>query len=201
MSRSPQSVQAELLALSPPGYTRSADSVWATQLLPAATEGALFEATAEEMLREIDPRTAAYLLPDWTILFGPDPYGIDTNGLSPAQRQVYDYQRLVQRGGQSVAFFVGLAAAQGVAITITQARQTVYGTAQYGANVYCESPAQFVWRVDVALPPPPVIEAVYGTAHYGDCYGGTRPLSGVERTIKALAPAHTLPVFYYTGSE
>lgn len=196
MSRTPPALQAELLILSPPGYTRESDSVWAKQLLPAATEAALFESTAEAMISEIDPRSAFYTLPDWHALFGRDPYGVDTSGMSTAQLQSYYYQRLVDRGGQSVMFFVGLAAAFGVAITITEARQTVYGKAIYGANVYSSSPNQFMWRVN--LPPTFSARAGYGTAQYGDDYG-TITASPVVPLIKALAPAHTLPIFSYAS--
>lgn len=196
MSRPPLAIQAEMLALSLPGYTRSTDSIWAAQLLPAATEAAHFEATAEAMATEIDPRSAFYMLTDWQKLFGPDPYGIDTIGMSTAQRQAYYYQRLLDRGGQSIAFFVGLGAALGETISITESPQTVYGTAVYGRNVYCESPNQFMWRVN--LPPAYMARATYGSARYGDCYGTITP-NPVVPLIKALAPAHTLPVFSYAS--
>lgn len=176
MSRSPQVVQAEMLALSPPGYTRSLESVWAAQLLAAATEASLFEGAAEEMAAEIDPRTAVNLLPDWQALFGADPYGIDISALDTAQLQAYFYQRLVNRGGQSVSFFEGIGAALGVTVALAEVQQTVFGDAVFGGSIYCETPAQFQWSVALS--------------------GGTPTAQAlVAATIQDLAALHTLPVF------
>lgn len=197
MSRSPQIVQQEMLALSPPGYATDPESIWGRQLLPAATEGALIEQIGEALHAEIDPRSSFYLLQDWQAEFGTDPYEVDTTGMSTAQLQAYLYERLTQKGGQSRAFYIAMAAAFGITITITECRQTKYGAAIYGRDVYCESPNQFQWLV--SLPETDVSRPVYGTAQYGDDYG-TIIESPVVPLIKALAPAHTQPVFFYTES-
>jgi uncharacterized protein YmfQ (DUF2313 family) len=187
-----------MLALTPPGdgLPKAADSNWGIQLLPQATEISRLEAEAEEMFSEIDPRQTYYLLPEWEAEFGPDPYGVVTSGFNTAQMQAYLYQRLTRLGGQSVGYFIALAALFGVTITITEYQQFVYDQARYGAARYVNTPQQFVWTVN--LPNSLLVAACYGSARYGDRYSSFVP-NPVAAIIAAQAPAHTQPIFSYTG--
>ncbi|WP_298283132.1 putative phage tail protein [Acidocella sp.] len=196
--RSPEDVQAEALALSPPGqaFPRDPASNWGKMLLPLAKELSRVEGLAEALLHEIDPRQAQYLLAEWAALVGPDPYGRDISGYSTGQMQAYLYQRLVSLGGQSRAFYLAVAAALGVTITIEEFQTTIYGAAVYGSAIYSETPVQFYWRVTV--PASPVTNAVYGSARYGDPYGSVEQ-NPIVPVIQSLAPAHTIPIFSYTG--
>lgn len=190
-------VQAEMLLLPHEGahLPREVDSIWASMLLPQAAEISRWEGQAEAMVSEIDPRQSAYLLPEWEALMGPDPYGRVTVGLSTGQLQAYLYQRLTRRGSPTPAYFVALAASLGVSITVTEQQQTIYGVARYGQR-YLSTPNQFQWLV--TLPAEQVDAAEYGSARYGDCYGNFSQ-NPVQPVITAQAPAHTLPVFSYTG--
>ncbi len=131
MSRAPAIIQAEMQALSPPGYSRSPDAVWGKQLQPAAAEAALIEQMGDALHGEIDPRQTAYLLPEWEAEFGADPYGVDTSNMITPQLQAYLYQRLTSRGGQSKQFYIDIANAMGVSITISESVVTVYDEAVY----------------------------------------------------------------------
>ncbi len=194
--RSTAAIQSEMLALSPPGYSRSPDSVWAKQLLAAAAEGSLIEQMGDALHGEIDPRQAKYLLAEWEALFGPDPYGVDTGSMNTTQLQAYLYQRLVNRGGQSRAFFIGLAAALGVSISITEFVVTRYDEFVYDEFVYCEDPAQFQWIV--TLPKTQIVTEVYDQFVYDEPWQSFTP-SPIVPIFTALKPAHTQLVFSYTG--
>lgn len=195
MSRTPATVQAEMLALKPPGrLSRRPDSNFGMMLLPQATEISRWEGEAEAMIPEIDPRRCFYTLPDWEAEMGPDPYGVDTSGFDTGQMQQYLYQRLTMKGGQSPAYYEALAASFGVMITITEIQQSIYGGARYGSR-YCNSPNQFAWLV--TMPETTTSYARYGSARYGDRYSSYTP-NPVQAIIAAQAPAHTQPVFSYT---
>jgi uncharacterized protein YmfQ (DUF2313 family) len=198
--RTAAAVQAEALALSPPGkaYPKTSDSYWGRMLLPLATELSRVEGLVETLPVEIDPRQADYLLPEWKALFGPDPYGRDISNLSTAQWQAYLYQQLTMKGGQSPAFYEALAASMGVQISITEYQLPVYGdpNSVYDEVEYTDPGAVFCWTL--TLPSQAGTDAEYGTAQYGDPYGSFE-INQVQPVIEALAPLHTTPIFSYTG--
>ncbi len=196
MSRSPAIIQAEMQALSPPGYSRSPDAMWGKQLAPAAAEASLIEQMGEVLHREIDPRQSIYLLPEWQAEFGADPYGVDTSSMITPQLQAYLYQRLINRGGQSRAFYIALAASLGVPISITEFIVTRYEAAVYDTADYVEPPAQFQWIV--TLPATQITTGVYDDLQYDEA-SETIAQSPIASILTALAPAHTQVIFSYTG--
>ncbi len=196
MSRAPGTVQAEMLGLSPIGYSRDPASVWGKQLLAPATEGSLIEQMGEVLHHEIDPRASIYLLPEWQAEFGADPYGVDTSNMITPQLQSYLYQRLINRGGQSRGFYSDLAASLGVPIGITEFTVTRYDQAVYDDGVYVEPPAQFQWLV--TLPATQTTVGVYDDLRYDEA-SETIAQSPIQSILSALAPAHTQVIFSYTG--
>jgi uncharacterized protein YmfQ (DUF2313 family) len=185
---------AQLLALLPPGValSRDAGSPLAGLLGVTAAELARVEARGGQALIEAVPDTTDELLPDWERAFGlPDP----CLGAAPtvAQRRARLVQQVTASRGQSRAFFIGLAATLGYAITITE-------FAEYTCELDCEQPVhdtpwRFAWRV--GLPQNQVAEFT--------CLDGCEtPLAVwgetvVECVFRALAPAHTLVFFAYGG--
>lgn len=196
MSRSPTIIQAEMQALSPPGYSRSPDAVWGKQLGPAAAEASLIEQMGEVLHHEIDPRQSIYLLPEWQAEFGADPYGVDTSAMITPELQAYLYQRLINRGGQSRAFYIALAESLGVSISITEFVVTRYDQAVYDDGAYVEPPAQFQWLV--TLPATETTIGVYDALQYDEA-SETIAQSPIASIISGLAPAHTQVIFSYTG--
>lgn len=199
MSRSPDEVQADLLALAPQGWVwphlaqSAPESQFETLFKPLAQGIAEVEATAEAMMAEIDPRTANLLLTDFERVLGPDPCGRDPSTLSLEQRRQLAHQRWTARGGASIAYFVGLAAKRGVAITISENRVSQAGELVAGEELI-EPPDQFIWTVNLALLGETLFVADDGQA--GDrLYDLT--LSDVECDIRRLKPAHTEVVFNY----
>jgi len=195
MSRSEQAVHQELLSLLPSGWVwpRGADSNIAAMLAPMAGEIAVLEATAQAMMEEVDPRTAVACLPDFERVLGADPCGRDPSSMSLPDRQRLAHQRWTARGGQSIPYYIALAAKHGVGITIEEAHTSQAGVLRAGDELV-ESPEQFVWVVKLALGTWEVFRA-------GESGGGDRlydyDLSDIECDIRRAKPAHTEVVFRY----
>lgn len=197
MSRSLPDVLDALLGYLPPSslWTRDPTSMTAAMLLPMASAWVDFEVSAEAMLPESDPRSAVKLLPDYERVLGPDPCGRDTMALTVGQRQQLAWQRWTARGGQSIAYFTNLAAQLGVAITIEETICSCCGD-ECGVEL-AVTPEQFVWTVH--LPQTEIAYAYAGDAECGD-YLSTFTPNLVQCPIARDAPAHTIPVFSYTGA-
>ncbi len=198
MSRAADQVLAYLLSdLVPPGsiWPRDPDSWLAELLYPWAAELARVEASMEALLEESDPRSASNLLSDYERVLGPDPAGRDSGALTLGERRQLAYQRWVARGGASVAFFVALAAALGVAITITEIRRRPAGVLRAGQSLISH-PEQFVWVVKLAQTSVTRFRA--GASRAGDALGKLRH-SFIENVLRTYKPAHTTVVFSYRG--
>lgn len=196
MSRSAEDAHQELMGLLPPGWIMPSagdGSLLGAILAAPARMFAEIEAVAEEMIEQIDPRTATHTLDDFERVLGPDPCGRDTAGMSVADRQQLAHQRWTARGGQSIAYFVALAARRGVAITIEEVRLTRAGSARAGDRVV-NHPSQFNWVIRLPL-------GRWRSARAGRSVASDRTydftLSDIECDIRRLKPAHTEVFFRY----
>lgn len=161
-----------------------------------------------ELVTEAYPRTTVELLPDWERVTGlPDP--CNTAEQTTAERQAALQVRLTARGGQSRAYFIGLAATLGFDITITEFEPADCTSAcdstlwtDEATVADCESACnaslrtegwRFVWQVNA--PAVTVFEA--------DCTSACNdPLrwwgnSALECLLRRLSPAHTFVLFSY----
>lgn len=183
------------LGLGPPGTAlpREPDSAWGRFLRPLSDEQARVEASAEALRPEVDPRRADALLPDFERVLGDDPCLGPAAELPFAIRQSLAHQRWTARGGASRAFFVGLAAALGVTITIEESVPFETGEAESGDEMVPED-GRFEWIV--FLPATQLIEFESGVAESGDAMGDFVP-SPLECLIRRHAPAHTTVYFRY----
>jgi uncharacterized protein YmfQ (DUF2313 family) len=155
------------------------------------------EMGAEALMDETDPRKANRLLTDFERCLGPDPCGRDSGSLNVAQRQQLAHQRWTARGGQSIPYFVQLAARLGVSITIDEFWPSRAGGLRAGQRLQPEG-CQFVWRVNI----PGLVTVVNfraGASRAGDSLGSFA-VSSIECEIRRLKPAHTVVVFSYGGS-
>lgn len=199
MSRSKDQAQTGLVRHAPSGWVwphcaqAAPPSLFETLFRPLAAGLAAVELTAEQMMEEIDPRTATLLLPDFERVLGPDPCGRDPSTMSLEQRRQLAHQRWTARGGASIPYFTALAARRGVAITIVENRTTQADAAQAGDELI-ESPEQFAWTVELALLGETV--AKVGEAQAGDLLLDII-LSDVECDIRRAKPAHTEVAFRY----
>ena len=112
MALSASDYRDQLQGLLPAGPAWPTDDASAlTKLLNGlAVELARVDTRADDMLAESDPRTAYETLADWEIDAGlPDACWILYGGTSVASRRAALVMRLTSRGGQSPAYFTGLA--------------------------------------------------------------------------------------------
>jgi len=186
----------QLQGLLPPGpaWPKDADSVITRLLHGLAAELARVDGRAQQLVEEADPRTTAELLADWERVSGlPDTCAVALGGAqTTAQRRAALLTRLTTVGGQSASYFIGLAAALGYAITVTEFREH---TVEDDVEHPLYGPAwNFAWQVNAALDTVNEI-TVNDTVEDPLATWGNELL---ECVIERLAPAHTLVLFSYT---
>lgn len=186
----------QLQALLPPGPAWSTDpGASITQLLAGLSgELARVDGSAVALLEEADPRTTAELFLDWERVAGlPDACAEAFGGeQTMQQRRAALIGRLTTLGGQSPAYFVGLAAALGYAITITEFSVfTVDSTVD--ESLYDDAWI-FAWQVNAALNTITNFD-VDSTVDDPLAAWGNELL---ECVISRLKPAHTLVIFSYS---
>lgn len=186
----------QLQALLPPGPAWSRDDAATVTHLLAGLSQELerVDGRAWQVLEEADPRTVAELFADWERVAGlPDSCAVAFGGTpTVAQRRAALVGRLTTLGGQSPAYYVGLAAALGYAITVTEFHEyTVNDDVDY--SIYGAA-WNFAWQVNAALNT--VTEfTVESTVDDPLAAWGNALL---ECVINRLKPAHTAVLFSYT---
>ncbi len=195
MSRTSSTILQNLFSKLPIGWAlRYRGGVMGVILGAIAEAIADAEAAAEAMMNETDPRLADKLLSDFERCLGPDPCGRDKDGLSVQQRRQLAFQRWTARGGQSIPYFVSVAAALGVTITIEEFWPSGAGVLRAGQRLRPDG-SQFVWRVNI----PGVVTVTKfraGASRAGHRLGSFE-VSAIECVLRRYKPAHTTLVFKY----
>lgn len=190
---------ALLQALLPPGAALARDpAANLTALLQAFADGlAPVDQAMNTLYDEADPRTTLALLPDWERVAAlPDPV-IGGAYQSVEERRDWLAMRLTSVGGQSIAYFVGLAASLGAAITITEFQPFGCGLGQCGRDQIGSDDSIFLqWQVN--MPSPPVYLFQCGLSSCGDPLGYDRP-GVIEALFARYKPVHTTLIFNYEG--
>ena len=145
------------------------------------------------LLSDAFPVAPVELLPEWEATLGlPDPCA----GVSPTvqQRQQQVNARFVASGGQSVPYFVTLAANLGYAVTITEFAPFRVGVSSVGEALSNGAAWENAWQVNA-----PTFTIEYFTVGR-DAVG--EPLAQWGNTVlqcemQRLAPAHTTVTFRY----
>lgn len=193
--------RAQLGQLLPPGRAWTAPRGGTLDGLLWAWADAFSRAEARvlRLLDEADPNSALELLADWEKTTGlPDAcFGAPD---SITERQVAAAQRITGTGGQSRAFFVGLAALLGYTVAIEEHRPARCGD-RIGVLTYGQ-PWRHVWRVHVL---PLSDELPEGQFRVAQARIGSRVgvrLRGwgaldLECLIRRHAPAHSKVLFTY----
>lgn len=142
---------------------------------------------------EAFPAAASEMLADWEQAYGlPD--GCGSDGDSTAQRRAALLARIAERGGQSRAYFIAVAAALGFTVTIEEIRPFRAGISTAGDPAY-GSDWIFTWRM--RAPETTVIPFQAGISAAGDplrSWGNDR----LECVIGRIKPAHTTVLFAYS---
>jgi len=202
MSRSPAVIMSCVFMIQPSGWALPADpnSMWANFLSPMCAAWSAIEAQAAQFATEIDPRTSVLLIPEWEQLLGPDPCGRDLLATTLQAKQSLNYQRLTSRGGQSIPYFVALAASLGETATIQEATWSRFGMMRFGATGARFAPPsnQFNWSVQLAQRV--VTKFRFGASQFSDRFGSFTA-SMAQCPITHAAPAHTVVTFNYSGTE
>lgn len=197
MSRSQASILQSLIGKLPRGFALgNRGGVLDTILDAIAKLLVTSESDAEQLMAEIDPRTANALLPDFERVLGPDPCGRDLGNQSLQQRQRRAHQRWIAQGGASIPYFIKLAESLGHVIEIEEFWPSIAGGLQAGQALIAEG-EQFTWRVKLQL----ISEWVFtaGVNQAGQPLGGVE-ISDIECELRRLKPAHTQLVFSYIGA-
>lgn len=187
---------AQLMALLPPGPALPREPGCRLERLfwPMAEEFARLDARAESLLRETDPGAAEEMLADYERVLGEDPC-IGPAGRLPIEvRRALAHQRWTARGAATPAYFIGLAAALGVGITITESQPFECGVSSCDDELIAEA-GRFEWIVTITAPAL-LMEFEVGVADVSTPLGDFAR-SPVECLIRRAAPAHTSVYFSY----
>ena len=185
--------------LLPPGAAwPTEDDSDLTRLLSAmADELARIHRRALELLEEADPRTTFELLDDFERMLGlPDECTDVIDNIQ--ERRDAIVQRLTSTGGQSIAYFLGIAEAIGYeGVTIEEYDPFECGESQCGEPLNGPSAVRYEWRLQV--PGARVTEFVAGASECGDPLGDIDRAEDLECLLSRLKPAHTHLIFAYEG--
>ena len=147
---------------------------------------------AGDLLIDAFPATTVELLAEWEKTLGlPDP----CQGPAPTivQRQAQVIARFAKSGGQTVDYFVQLAAALGYPITITEYAPSRFGMrfgGRFGGNSWA-----YVWQVHAPLYG--IQPFRFGQNRFGDRFS-TFGNAVLECELNRVKPAHTTLIFSYT---
>lgn len=165
-----------------------------TVFAAVATEIQSIESKAEQLLDELDPRTATAYLEDFERVLGPDACGRDTASLSLERRRKLAHQRWTATGGQSIPYYIGVAAKLGVVVTIEEFWPRNAGGLRAGQRLR-NNGCQFLWRVN--LPGLVTVTNFKAGASTAGQRLGSFALSDIECELRRLKPAHTTIIFSY----
>lgn len=156
------------------------------------------DAEALQLLQvESDPRFTYELLADWERAYGlPDPCIPVVQTLTERRQALV--QKIAMQGGQSRAFFVGIAASLGYQITITEYVPFQFGLSAFGGTHGQIAPpwVRFFWTVRVNGGRTTRFQ--FGASSFGrDAILEVRKAQDLECIFGRLKPAHTLVLFDY----
>ncbi|SHJ69438.1 Uncharacterized protein YmfQ in lambdoid prophage, DUF2313 family [Roseomonas rosea] len=158
-----------------------------------ATSAARLHARAGALLAGAFPATAYDLLPEWELSLGlPDPCAGPAPSLQLRRAQVT--AKLTARGGQSVPYFVNVAARLGYSVSIVEYAPARLGAMRLGSRLNDERWAH-VWAI--RAPTTTVRSFRLGVSGLGERYrdwGNTV----LECEMRRLSPAHTTLLFQYS---
>ena len=158
-----------------------------------AQEFARLQASADALVDSADPRSANRLLTDYERIFGLPTTCMSGISQSLQQRRNALVAQMTNYGGQSAAYFVGLAAQAGFTITITEFVVTTVnmGVADVLIDINWASAFQVSGALGGAVTPFDVSSAVdEALAMWGNTL--------LECLINRYKPAHTVAVFAYS---
>lgn len=195
MAHSPEEYGQLLKNLLPSGaaFVREPGTNLEQLLLGLAVEFSRVEARADQLAVEVNPLNSVELLPDWERAAGlPDKCSGQLETTLQGRRNAV-IAKLASTGGQSVQYFIEVAAALGYTITITEFRPFQVGRSRVG-EALTNGPWQFAWQINA--PGVTVVSFRVGLSAVGEALR-TWGNDTLECKIRQIAPAHTIPIFSY----
>ncbi|CAI8805127.1 Phage tail protein [Pseudomonas sp. IT-P74] len=187
----------QLNALLPPGqaFPRDPGTTLHDLLDGMSVELARLDARGSVLPQEVNPATAAELLPDWERVAGlPDKCsGVLEETLQGRRNALLT--KLTSTGGQSPAYFIELAASLGYTVTIEEFRPFRAGRSVAG-NALTNGPWVHTWLV--MAPQSSITDFRAGRSAAGERLR-TWGNDTLECKINQLKPAHTIALFAYGG--
>ncbi|BFT62375.1 putative phage tail protein [Pseudomonas moorei] len=189
----------QLKTLLPPGqaFPREAGTTLHKLLEGMSIELARVDGRGEALPLEANPASTNELLSDWERVAGlPDKCSGALEETLQGRRNAL-LAKLASTGGQSLQYFISIAAALGYDVTITEFRPFRVGMSKVGDSL-TNGDWQFTWQVNG--PETTVLAFRVGLSAVGEPLRswGT---SSLECKIRQLAPAHTIPIFSYANSS
>jgi uncharacterized protein YmfQ (DUF2313 family) len=179
-------------------WHRGLGTLQAQDLLTLMPTPARLDQRAQQLLVDAFPCSTLELLPEWEASLGlPDPCTGPLDSL--AARQAAVCAKFSARGGASMAYFIGLAAAMGVTITITQFSPFYAGRNRVGQRLFNTGWA-YVWQV--TLSGEVVTYFRTGASRVGDRLVTLSDVASILQCVfNAYKPAHTTVIFSYVYED
>ncbi len=185
----------QLKALLPPGqaFPREPGTTLHNLLDGMSIELARVDGRGEALPVEANPSSTSELLPDWERVAGlPDKCSGALEETIQGRKQAL-LTKLTSTGGQSIQYFIELAAALGYDVTIEEFRPFRAGVSHAGDSL-TNGPWMFTWRIRAAATA--IIEFRAGSSAAGERLR-TWGNDTLECKINQLKPAHTIALFAY----
>lgn len=161
-----------------PFWRRGDQDAWSNLLLGLAGELARVHNRLLDVLEEADPRAAADTLAAWEAAYGLPDETAGPAATVEARRQVV-HARVVAQGGQTPAYFVQVASALGLDVTVEERPYEPFVAGSHAGELLYDWGWAYVWIVHVTNSPGPEPQ--------------------LEALFARLRPAHTVPHFSYEG--
>jgi len=180
-------------------WLREDDGTQAAVLNALGVTAENIDSAALTLIAAAFPASATEFLYEWNQTLGlPDPcFGPFSNDIENRQQIV---AKFISTGGQSIPYFVALAASLGYTITIDEYYQHTV-TRPVTAPIYGED-WPFTWSVNVLGVPPPHWHHVDDPVHDPlSSYIATPNETALACLLRRYAPAHTVIVFNYSSAD
>lgn len=175
-----------------------------------AAELARVDGRVSDMIREADPRSATETLEDWERVAGLPDTCVIPSTITLQERRTRLVQKLTSTGGQSVAYYEGIAEGLGYPVETFEYRPFICGQSECGLGeiegfnstyligVTDDLSIRYYWKVAVLEP-----RVTWFQCGASEC--GKDPLAKIDEAVdlecilNKLKPAHTELIFDYEG--
>lgn len=186
-------ITAARQALMPPGrvWPRDADSVQARFLSVLAPTNVRLCASGLDLLADAFPASTEELLPEWEESLGlPDPCAGFDQTVEARRDQVVE--RLTVTGGQSVPYYIAVAASLGYAITITEFAPFRFGMS-FGLPLNGDA---WAYAMQINAPEFTIDYFELGTSGFGESFASWGS-TVLQCELTRIQPAHVALIFSY----